>query len=42
MTDKDGAYSATVSAGTYDIAASYNDNSSYSDNAKAAFSLSTT
>lgn len=38
-TDKDGAYSATVSAGTYDIAASYNDNddddSSYSDNAKA-------
>lgn len=35
MTDKDGAYSATVSAGTYDIAASYNDNSSYSDNAKA-------
>lgn len=35
MTDKDGAYSATVSAGTYDIAASYNDDSSYSDNAKA-------
>lgn len=35
MTDKDGAYSATVSAGTYDIAASYNDSSDYSDNAKA-------
>lgn len=34
-TDKDGAYSATVSAGTYDIEASYNDDSDYSDNAKA-------
>ncbi len=34
-TDKNGAYSATVSGGTYDIEASYQDYSNYSENAKA-------
>lgn len=34
-TDKDGAYGGTLSSGTYDIAASYHDDSEYSDNAKA-------
>lgn len=34
-TDKDGSYSGTLSGGTYDISASYHDDSEYSDNAKA-------
>lgn len=34
-TDKNGSYSATISAGSYDIAASYHNDEEYSDNAKA-------
>lgn len=34
-TDKNGSYSATISAGSYDIAASYHNDEEYCDNAKA-------